>query len=161
MIFAVLCLVGCFLWPVEATSQEYANNHVPAYTQDGAPNLVYHWIEGGGARLYWRSVPYPKQVRLMGSQFRDPADVPILKMYERPPKKYYGRRKVKVRKARKRPVKQVVRRNLPKPKEQPKSQVKLGPVKAKTTTAQAKPKAKTVPMQAADSVGKVPPERLQ
>ncbi|MCR5814817.1 MAG: hypothetical protein K6G15_10050 [Desulfovibrio sp.] len=55
---------------------------VPQWTQDGQLNLTHEWIEHGGARLYWNSLLTPRQVRLVGMRFKDPADRPFLMLDE-------------------------------------------------------------------------------
>ena len=173
----LIFILNCFMWPCQAFADSsgyadqgggdnrgYANNHVPPYTRDGGPNLIYHWIEGGGARLYWNSVAYPKQVRLMGARFKDPADVPILTMKEQPKrtvKRRYRARNTRRKCTPRRKTTVALKPMATKPNVSP----KLGPVTPKpspSNTETPKPVTpKPVPMQAADPVGHVPPERLQ
>ncbi|MBR3663342.1 MAG: hypothetical protein IKN64_01650 [Desulfovibrio sp.] len=79
----LLCLV--LLLPVPALAEP--GEQVPQWTRDGQHNLTHEWIEHGGARLYWNSLLTPRQVRLMGMRFRDPADRPLLMIDEPPAKK--------------------------------------------------------------------------
>lgn len=155
--FLPLLLAVFLLWPVAGLAQGLANNQVPPTTPYGAPNLNYHWIEGGGARLHYKAVTYPKQVRLAGLSYQDPAAVPYLKDEPCNPcgkRKYTGKRKAYKKKAKVTKRKKKVTRKKLTPKKQPNSSAKLGPVAPKEA-------APTVPMKAVDPVGDVPPERLQ
>ena len=53
-------------------------DQVPPIMPNGASNLTWHWIEGGGARLYQNTIVTPRQVRLAGARWVDPASVPPL-----------------------------------------------------------------------------------
>lgn len=50
----------------------------PAYLPNGAINLDEVWIQDGGARLYWNYVIVPRQVKMGGAYWVDPALVPQL-----------------------------------------------------------------------------------
>lgn len=50
----------------------------PAYLPNGAINLDEAWIEDGGARLYWNTVIIPRQLKMNGNYWVDPALVPLL-----------------------------------------------------------------------------------
>lgn len=50
----------------------------PAYLPNGAVNLDEAWIEDGGARYYWNLVIVPRQLKMGGAYWVDPALVPIL-----------------------------------------------------------------------------------
>ena len=167
-IIGTIIVVCLSLWPDLIFGQGLANNYVPPVTSDGAPNLNYHWIEGGGARLYWNSIYYPRQMRLNGATFRDPADVPFLVMNEcdqtKKVKRYYRKRnpcgktyrsKAKPKTKTKVKTPKVAKRKLP-PRRVRSHKLTL-PANKPTDQAQPSP----VKMQAADPVGHVPPERLQ
>lgn len=51
---------------------------LPALTPSGGVNLDEAWIRGGGARLYWNTLVIPRQIRMGGARFVDPATVPEL-----------------------------------------------------------------------------------
>ena len=63
---------------VDARADGGGADQVPPTMPNGAPNLTWHWIEGGGARLYQNTILTPRQVRLMGARWVDPASVPPL-----------------------------------------------------------------------------------
>lgn len=50
----------------------------PQYLPNGAINLDESWIEDGGARLYWNMVIVPRQLKMNGASWVDPALVPLL-----------------------------------------------------------------------------------
>ena len=50
----------------------------PPTTANGGSNLTHHWIEDGGARMYWNTLNDPRQIRMSGARFSDPASVPPL-----------------------------------------------------------------------------------
>ncbi len=50
----------------------------PALLPSGGVNLDEAWIQDGGARLYWNTLVIPRQVRMGGARFADPAAVPEL-----------------------------------------------------------------------------------
>ncbi|MBO4334498.1 MAG: hypothetical protein J5846_01510 [Desulfovibrio sp.] len=84
--FSRLLLCLCLLaWPVTALADP--EEQVPQWTRDGQLNLTHEWIEHGGARLYWNSLLTPRQVRLVGMRFKDPADRPFLLLDEEAAKK--------------------------------------------------------------------------
>ena len=81
---SLLCL-ALLLWPLTAWAD--SEEQVPQWTREGQLNLTHEWIEHGGARLYWNSLLMPRQVRLVGMRFKDPADRPLLLLDEAPAKK--------------------------------------------------------------------------
>lgn len=52
--------------------------HLPARLPSGGVNLDEAWIQDGGARLYWNTLVIPRQLRMGGASFVDPAAVPEL-----------------------------------------------------------------------------------
>lgn len=50
----------------------------PTYLPNGAINLDEAWIEDGGARLYWNNIIIPRQLKMNGNYWVDPALVPLL-----------------------------------------------------------------------------------
>ena len=73
-------------------------DQVPPYADNG-PNIVWHWIEDGGARLYWNTLLTPLQIRLAGASFRDPADVPPLEIVAHEKKARPARARHRVRRS--------------------------------------------------------------
>ena len=55
-----------------------AESSLPPTMPDGGPNLTEAWMRTGGARLYWNTLTQPRQIRMMGAAFADPAAVPEL-----------------------------------------------------------------------------------
>lgn len=51
---------------------------LPAALPSGGANLDEAWIQDGGARLYWNTLVIPRQLRMGGARFTDPAAVPEL-----------------------------------------------------------------------------------
>ena len=51
---------------------------LPEYLPNGAINLDEVWIQDGGARLYWNDVIIPRQLKMAGNYWIDPALVPQL-----------------------------------------------------------------------------------
>lgn len=51
---------------------------LPAFLPSGGANLDEAWIQDGGARLYWNTLVIPRQLRMGGARFVDPASVPEL-----------------------------------------------------------------------------------
>ncbi|MBQ7739154.1 MAG: hypothetical protein IJT59_05835 [Desulfovibrionaceae bacterium] len=158
--FLPLFLAIFLFWPISGLAQGLANNQIPPTTPQGGPNLNYHWIEGGGARLHYRAVTYPHQTRLMGTNFQDPAAVPYLVDQPCNPcdqKRTYKRKVYKKKKVtkRKKAPKKLVAKKTPVP-----STPKLGPVKPAAKPEPVKP-VPAPPMKAVDPVGQVPPEPLQ
>lgn len=51
---------------------------VPEYLPDGAVNLDAAWIQDGGARLYWNTLLIPRQLKMAGATWVDPALTPQL-----------------------------------------------------------------------------------
>ena len=51
---------------------------VPQFLPNGAVNLDYVWTQDGGARLYWNDVIIPKELKMAGASWIDPALVPQL-----------------------------------------------------------------------------------
>ena len=92
-----LVLFCSLLLPVDLYALGESNSgQFPEYTREGGRNLVNEWTEGGGARLHWRAVSKPLQVRLVGLTFQDPAAVPKLCTdcpdTKRPPRKYSSKK---------------------------------------------------------------------
>ncbi len=52
--------------------------HLPVLTPSGGVNLDEAWVRDGGARLYWNTLVIPRQIRMGGARFADPAAVPQL-----------------------------------------------------------------------------------
>lgn len=76
--------------------------HLPYFLPNGAVNLDEAWIEYGGARPYWNSVTIPRQLRLGGASWVDPALVPELLAAPKqatPVRKWTRRSTRKIRKA--------------------------------------------------------------
>lgn len=76
---------------------------LPAYLPNGAVNLDEAWIQDGGARLYWNTLLVPRQLKMAGATWVDPALTPQLL---EPPAKAAPRKRWKAR--RKAAPKQVV-----------------------------------------------------
>lgn len=157
-----LCLL--LFSSLSAFALESSPSQVPPRDKYGNANLTYHWIEGGGARLYWNSVPVPTQVRLRGVPFRDPASYPLLNADQDKAKKRYVSKKWKKKKVAKKSKKKVKVASAktaipPLKKEAPKTQ------EAKTPKPAAKKNKETlpppIPGNIVDPVGSFPPERLQ
>lgn len=74
LLFAALAVTSF----ANARAEGGGADQVPPTMPNGAPNLTWHWIEGGGARLYQNTILTPRQVRLMGARWVDPASVPPL-----------------------------------------------------------------------------------
>lgn len=55
-----------------------AESSLPQTLPDGGPNLTEAWTRTGGARLYWNTLTQPRQIRMVGAAFADPAAVPEL-----------------------------------------------------------------------------------
>lgn len=51
---------------------------MPEYLPDGAVNLDAAWIQDGGARLYWNTLLVPRQLKMAGATWIDPALTPQL-----------------------------------------------------------------------------------
>lgn len=51
---------------------------LPAFLPDGGANLDEAWIEDGGARLYWNTLLLPRQLKMAGATYIDPALTPQL-----------------------------------------------------------------------------------
>lgn len=69
---------------------------LPAYLPNGAVNLDEAWIQDGGARLYWNTLLIPRQLKMAGATWVDPALVPPLfapPQATQPRKRWRGRRK--------------------------------------------------------------------
>lgn len=50
----------------------------PEYLPNGAVNLDEAWIQDGGARYYWNTIIVPRQLKMGGAYWIDPALVPRL-----------------------------------------------------------------------------------
>ena len=70
---------------------------LPAYLPNGAVNLDEAWIQDGGARLYWNTLLIPRQLKMAGATWIDPALVPPLfappKQPAQPRKRWRAQRK--------------------------------------------------------------------
>lgn len=75
---------------------------LPAYLPNGAVNLDEAWIQDGGARLYWNTLLIPRQLKMAGATWVDPALVPPL--FAPPQQKQPRKRWRAPRKATARPV---------------------------------------------------------
>lgn len=51
---------------------------LPAFLPNGAINLDEAWIQNGGARLYWNTLLIPRQIKMSGATWIDPALTPQL-----------------------------------------------------------------------------------
>lgn len=51
---------------------------LPEYLPNGAINLDEVWTQDGGARLYWNDVIIPRELKMAGNAWIDPALVPQL-----------------------------------------------------------------------------------
>lgn len=67
---------------------------LPEYLPDGAANLDAAWIQDGGARLYWNTLLVPRQLKMAGATWVDPALTPQLLA---PPAKTAPRKRWKAR----------------------------------------------------------------
>lgn len=74
--------------------------HLPMYLPNGAINLDAVWTQDGGARLYWNNVIIPKELKMAGNYWIDPALVPQLIPEKQAPVRRYWRkaRRVKTKK---------------------------------------------------------------
>lgn len=55
-----------------------AESSLPQTLPNGSSNLTEIWMRSGGARLYWNTLTQPRQIRMVGAAFADPAAVPEL-----------------------------------------------------------------------------------
>ncbi|MBO4369581.1 MAG: hypothetical protein J5803_05735, partial [Desulfovibrio sp.] len=55
MRYLCVSLLFIFLAAVLTGESCRGEEQVPVLTRDGGMNLTHEWMEGGGARLYWRS----------------------------------------------------------------------------------------------------------
>ena len=67
---------------------------LPAYLPNGAVNLDEAWVQDGGARLYWNTLLVPRQLKMAGATWIDPALTPQLLA---PPAKTAPRKRWKAR----------------------------------------------------------------
>lgn len=74
---AFLCL-SAVPAPFDVFSAQAAESSLPQTMPDGGPNLTEAWMRNGGARLYWNTLTQPRQIRMEGAAFADPATVPEL-----------------------------------------------------------------------------------
>lgn len=67
----------------------------PEYLPNGAINLDQAWIQDGGARLYWNTIVVPRQLKMGGAYWIDPALVPqlVINPQKQPARRYYRRAK--------------------------------------------------------------------
>ena len=68
---------------------------LPAFLPNGAINLDEAWVQNGGARLYWNTLLIPRQIKMSGATWIDPALTPQLFPPKTQPvrKRSYVRRK--------------------------------------------------------------------
>lgn len=73
----------------------------PAYLPNGAVNLDEAWIQDGGARLYWNMIVVPRQLKMNGAYWVDPALVPqlVIQPQKQPVRRYARKVAVKTSKA--------------------------------------------------------------
>lgn len=74
--------------------------HLPAYLPNGAINLDEVWTQDGGARLYWNTVIIPKELKMAGAYWIDPALVPNLVTQQQPGRVRRRYRTAKIRRPR-------------------------------------------------------------
>ncbi|MBB5144526.1 hypothetical protein [Desulfovibrio intestinalis] len=74
---AVLCL-SAVSGPFDVLPAQAAESSQPQTLPDGGANLNEAWMRNGGARLYWNTLTQPRQLRMAGAAFADPAAVPEL-----------------------------------------------------------------------------------
>ncbi|MFT4300858.1 MAG: hypothetical protein QM579_03810 [Desulfovibrio sp.] len=74
---AVLCLSAA-PGPLDVFPAQAAESSLPQTLPDGGANLNEAWMRNGGARLYWNTLTQPRQIRMAGAAFADPAAVPEL-----------------------------------------------------------------------------------
>lgn len=74
---------------------------LPEYLPNGAVNLDEAWTQDGGARLYWNTVIIPRELKMAGAYWIDPALVPQLTIQKQYPvkRRYYRRRVTQTTKA--------------------------------------------------------------
>ncbi len=70
---------------------------LPLYLPNGAINLDAVWTQDGGARLYWNNVIIPKELKMAGNYWIDPALVPQLIPEKKAPVRRVWRKARKVR----------------------------------------------------------------
>lgn len=78
---AFLCLCAALVlsvWPARAAEPAHVSSSLPQTLPDGGANLNEAWVRHGGARLYWNTLMQPRQLRMAGASFADPAAVPEL-----------------------------------------------------------------------------------
>lgn len=78
---AFLCLCAAFMFsviPAAAAETVHLPSSPPPTLPDGGANLNEAWVRHGGARLYWNTLMQPRQLRMAGASFVDPAAVPDL-----------------------------------------------------------------------------------
>lgn len=78
---AFLCLCAAFMFSVilaAAAETVHLPSSPPPTLPDGGANLNEAWVRHGGARLYWNTLMQPRQLRMAGASFVDPAAVPDL-----------------------------------------------------------------------------------
>lgn len=78
---AFLCLCAAFMFsvsPAAAAETVHLPSSPPPTLPDGGANLNEAWVRHGGARLYWNTLMQPRQLRMAGASFADPAAVPEL-----------------------------------------------------------------------------------
>ena len=158
-----LALICCFFLGSLGFDQAWAgsNEQFPAYS-NGRRNLTNDWTEGGGARLQWNVPITPRQVRLAGMSFADPAAVPLLCTdcpdVKKPVRRYKKRKAKRPRQKQAQVASTKKRQNeKAKPKENLKERAKEKPVTQARTKQTDKQSLPRVSMQPAGSIK----ERLQ
>lgn len=83
------CLLGLSSAPIAVEAADLSQD-------SGSVNInqrLQDWKDYGGARLYWLSVARPRQIRMGGATFVDPASHPLLNAVEKtPPRRAVKRR---------------------------------------------------------------------
>ena len=78
---AFLCLCAALMFSAgsgKAAEPVRMSSSLPQTLPDGGANLNEAWVRHGGARLYWNTLMQPRQLRMAGASFVDPAAVPEL-----------------------------------------------------------------------------------
>lgn len=75
---------------------------LPEYLPNGAINLDEVWTQDGGARLYWNNVIIPRELKMAGNYWIDPALVPqLIPEKQTPVRRVWRGRKARATKIRK------------------------------------------------------------
>lgn len=83
------CLLGITAAPLTASAASLSQDPVSIDIN----HRVQDWKDYGGARLYWLSVAQPRQIRMGGLPFVDPASHPLLTTEEKAPVRRSSARK--------------------------------------------------------------------